>query len=94
MVADKAVPETPSAEISITTILTKLQPRLAGFVAGVELNPKCKHDWEAHRVRSSEVKFVFARLDARTLTRAAEAGRLIREETTTAICIRKIGDPV
>lgn len=81
-------------DISMERILIACQPRLRGFITKVELDPKCKHDWEVHRVHSAQVKFVFSRLDAVTITRAAEAGRLIRDETTEAVIIRKIGEVV
>lgn len=70
------------ASLTVQTIIVKLQPRLEGFVTGVDLKPKCRHDWEAHRVHSSQVRFVFSKLDATTLKNAALAGRLIREGVT------------
>ena len=77
--------------ITVETLLVAEQPRLRGFITDVILDPKCKHDWEVHRVHSAQVKFVFGRLDAVTIRRACEAGRQIREEQTEAVAIRKIG---
>jgi len=80
--------------ITVETLLIAEQPRLKGFITDVDLNPKCRHDWEVHRVHSAQVKFVFGRLDAKTIRRACEAARTIREETTYATCIRKIGSVI
>jgi hypothetical protein len=80
--------------ITVETLLIGCCPRLKGFITEVILNPKCKHDWEAHRVHSAQVRFVFGRLDATTIRRAAEAGRQIREEQTEAVAIRKIGERI
>lgn len=87
---EQALPQVDTT-ITVETLLVAVQPRLKGFITSVHLDPKCKHDWEAHRVHSAQVKFVFGRLDARTIAHAAEAGRVIREETTTAVTIRKVG---
>lgn len=93
MTDEQASPQVDKT-ITVETLLVAVQPRLKGFITDVSLNPKCKHDWEAHRVHSAQVKFVFSRLDARTISHAADAGRLIREETTTSSCIRKVGSVI
>lgn len=92
MTTEEVAAPAQTQRVSIEAILVGLQPRLRGFVSAVELNPKCKHDWEAHRIRSAEVKFVFSKLDAESLIRAAEAGRWIREEMTQAVIIRKLSE--
>ncbi len=87
---EKAAPQVDTT-ITVETLLVAEQPRLKGFITDVILDPKCRHDWEVHRVHSAQVKFVFGRLDAKTIRRACRAARVIREETTEAVIIRKIG---
>lgn len=94
MTEEAAVPQVVDTTITVETLLTAVQPRLKGFITDVILDPKCKHDWEAHRVHSCQVRFIFGRLDAVTISRAAEAGRQIREESTEAYIIRKIGEVI
>jgi len=94
MVTDQAVPPQVDQSITIEKIVVACEPRLAGFIESIEFNPKCKHDWEAHRHHSCQVKLVFGRLDAQTLLRASEAARQIRDEVTTAVTIRKIGERI
>ena len=91
---DTVAPNQVNQDITIERIVVACEPRLAGFIHSIEFNPKCKHDWEAHRFHSCEVKLVFGRLDAATLLRAAEAARQIRDEVTTAVTIRKIGQRI
>lgn len=94
MVEEKAAPPQVDASITVTTLLEAEQPRLKGCITSVQLTPKCKHDWEVHRVHSYQVRFVFGRFDAQTIRRACEAALDIRNERTECITIRKIGEQI
>ena len=81
-------PEAQSTQITLGLIFEKLHPRLKGFIREVKFDPKAKHEWEAKRVYSSQVKITIATLDPERLRRCADAALIIRENLTTASAIR------
>lgn len=81
-------PEAQSAELTLGLIFEKLHPRLKGFIREVKFDPKAKHDWEAQRIFSQQVRITLATLDPVKLRRCADAALIIRENRTTASAIR------
>ena len=80
-------PEAPSS-ITLEYIFEKLHPRLRGYIREVSFDPKAKHEWEATRVYSCQVKIRLATLNPDRLRRCADAALIIRENLTTASAIR------